>query len=235
MCAISRKRRNVSTAHHLQPRGKAACQQETTDIAHNASQLLLTVESDQPFENSSQSGPDVGETETADIAHNASQLSLTVESDQPFENSSQSGPDVNADEYVGEAETTDIAHNASQLLLTVESDQPFENSSQSTTTVHIRPSMHKKKVTYLLCHIFFIFVIVVIFCLCTMHTVSTILLPVSGCHPFVVYNWLVIVCILHSGLMMVFYYRAKPSGVRYCQDKLSVCPSVTFRYRDHTG
>ena len=194
MCAISRKRRNVSTAHHLQPRGKAACQQETTDIAHNASQLLLTVESDQPFENSSQSGPDVGEAETADIAHNASQLSLTVES-----------------------------------------DQPFENSSQSTTTVHIRPSMHKKKVTYLLCHIFFIFVIVVIFCLCTMHTVSTILLPVSGCHPFVVYNWLVIVCILHSGLMMVFYYRAKPSGVRYCQDKLSVCPSVTFRYRDHTG
>lgn len=79
---------------------------------------------------------------------------------------------------------------------------------------------------------FFIFVIVFIFCLC-MHIVSTILVPVSGCHPFVVYNWLV--CILHSGLKRVFYYRAKPSGAWYCQGKLSVCPSVTLRYCDHTG
>jgi len=43
------------------------------------------------------------------------------------------------------------------------------------------------------------------------------------------------------------FYRAKPSGVRYCQGKLSVrpfvclsvclsvCPSVTLRYRDHRG
>jgi len=32
-----------------------------------------------------------------------------------------------------------------------------------------------------------------------------------------------------------FYCRAKPSAARYCQGKLSVCPSVTSRYRDHIG